>query len=208
VEKMNMPITPKALSPLLTASHLRVGSADGVLIDIAALTLVPGVTWVQDLMGTHKTALLRILAGEQTLHGGSLERTPHTQVYWANPQTTVAEPCSASTYFQTIAPQYPAWDTPLLRDFADAVGLTAHWDKPLYMLSTGTRRKVWLCAAVACGAALTLLDEPFAALDARSAATVLEVLTDAAFDTRRAWVVADYVPPRGVHLVQTIELGA
>ena len=32
-------------------------------------------------------------------------------------------------------------------------------------LSAGTRRKVWLAGAFASGAAVTLLDEPFAALD-------------------------------------------
>lgn len=192
---------------ILRASHLRCEGRDRVLFDIASLSLEPGVTLVQGPEGCGKSTLLRVLAGVQHLPGSDLWRAPDTQTYWANPHTDADEQSCATAYFEALAPQYPDWNTALLHEFADAVGMTAHWDKPLYMLSTGTKRKVWLCAAVASGAALTLLDEPFAALDARSIATLLEVLTEATTHTRRAWVVADYLPPRGVPLAQTIMLG-
>jgi energy-coupling factor transporter ATP-binding protein EcfA2 len=74
------------------------------------------------------------------------------------------------------------------------------------MLSTGSKRKVWLAAAFASGAAVTLLDEPFAALDKASINLVLELLQDAAIHATRAWVVADYEAPRGVPLALTISL--
>jgi hypothetical protein len=51
-------------------------------------------------------------------------------------------------------------------------------DKKLFMLSTGSKRKVWLAAGFASGADLLLLDEPFAALDAPSIAFVKELLQD------------------------------
>ncbi|OYU42303.1 MAG: ABC transporter, partial [Burkholderiales bacterium PBB4] len=65
----------------------------------------------------------------------------------------------------------------------------------------------WLGAAVASGASLTLLDEPFAALDKASIGCVLDFLTEAAGHRTRAWVVADYQAPAGVPLAHTIDLG-
>jgi energy-coupling factor transporter ATP-binding protein EcfA2 len=54
---------------------------------------------------------------------------------------------------------------------------------------------------------VTLLDEPFAALDKASIGFVLELLDDAAADSTRAWVVADYEAPRGVPLAAEVDLG-
>jgi energy-coupling factor transporter ATP-binding protein EcfA2 len=74
------------------------------------------------------------------------------------------------------------------------------------MLSTGSRRKVWLAAAFACGAPLTLLDEPFAALDQPSIRFVLSLLQAATTDPLRAWVLADYQAPPGLALACVLEL--
>jgi len=76
------------------------------------------------------------------------------------------------------------------------------------MLSAGSRRKVLLAAAFASGAALTLLDMPFAALDASACRTLREVLADCADHPRRAFVVADYMAPAGVKAQQVLNLGA
>ena len=194
--------------PIVVATQLRCEGREGLVFDLASLTLRPGVTLVQGPEGSGKTSLLRVLAGERHLLGSHLQRAPGTEVYWANPNVAVDEQHSASDYFKTLTAQYAHWSAARLHGFADALGMADHLEKPLYMLSTGTKRKVWLCAAVASGAALTLLDEPFAALDSRSIATVLEVLTEAATTPHRAWVIADYLPPRGVPLTQTIVLGA
>ncbi len=57
----------------------------------------------------------------------------------------------------------PAWER-----LIDGFGLAPHRAKTMHMLSTGSRRKVVLAAALASGRALTLLDEPAGALDASS----------------------------------------
>ena len=91
----------------------------------------------------------------------------------------------------------------------DAFALRPHIDKPLYMLSTGSRRKVGLVGAAASGAALTLLDTPFAALDGPSRNVLAELLEDAASGDR-AWLVADFERPgplRHVALAGVIDLG-
>jgi energy-coupling factor transporter ATP-binding protein EcfA2 len=101
----------------------------------------------------------------------------------------------------------PAFNAEAIDELAEGLGLGPHLAKPGYMLSAGTRRKVWLAGAFASGAAVTLLDEPFAALDKASIGFVLELLDDAAASSTRAWVVADYEAPRGVPLAAEVDLG-
>ena len=62
------------------------------------------------------------------------------------------------------------------------------------MLSTGTRRKAWLAAALASGAPLTLIDEPLAGLDIASARYLSAAIADAAQQPDRVIVVAHDVP--------------
>jgi len=65
------------------------------------------------------------------------------------------------------------------------------------MLSTGSRRKVGLAAALAAGQPLTLIDQPFAALDGGSIRFLREVFADLADHPSRTWVVADFEAPAG-----------
>ena len=80
-------------------------------------------------------------------------------------------------------------------------------DKNIFMLSTGSRRKLYLAAAFASRAALTLLDTPFAALDKISIRFALTLLAEATQDSSRLWVLADYAQPEGMTLPTMIDLG-
>jgi energy-coupling factor transporter ATP-binding protein EcfA2 len=60
------------------------------------------------------------------------------------------------------------------------------------MLSTGSRRKVALVGLLACGAKVTCLDQPYAALDRASIRVISAFLHDMADHATRTWVVADY----------------
>jgi energy-coupling factor transporter ATP-binding protein EcfA2 len=60
---------------------------------------------------------------------------------------------------------------------------------------------------LAAAAALTLLDDPFAALDKPSIDFVLQQLTAAARDPARVWVLSGYEAPGQVPLAQVIDLG-
>ncbi|MDP1687921.1 MAG: ABC transporter, partial [Hydrogenophaga sp.] len=64
----------------------------------------------------------------------------------------------------------------------------------------GSKRKVWLCAAFAAGTPLTLIDEPFAALDTASIRFLRGLLEEASSHHDRAWVLADHTPPEGLVL--------
>lgn len=179
------------------------------------LHIAPGVTWLQGGDGSGKTTLLRFLAGELTpsagqclLHGQTLTRAlQQRHIFWADPQATTRDNTVVGDYFASLPAQYPSLNTDLLADVAEGLSLTPHLHKPLYMLSTGSKRKAWLAAAFASGAAVTLLDDPLAALDGASAALVLELLQEAAGHPTRAWVVGCY-EPLGEGMGAVVDLGA
>ena len=82
--------------------------------------------------------------------------------------------------------------------------MNAHRHKRLNMLSTGSRRKVMVIAALASGATVTLLDQPFGGLDLASIRVIKEVLREAADHPNRAWLVADYEVPADVRLASLL----
>jgi energy-coupling factor transporter ATP-binding protein EcfA2 len=86
----------------------------------------------------------------------------------------------------------PLWDTALHKDLVEALGLDQHIAKKLFMLSTGSRRKVALVGLLACGATVTCLDQPYAALDRASIEVIQDLLREAAEHPTRTWIVADY----------------
>jgi ABC-type multidrug transport system ATPase subunit len=215
-----MPDTPLTITPdpapvvCATALHWPWDTPAPWHFDV--LEVPPGVTWVGGGEGRGKTTLLRMLAGDVVAPGATLVLSGlhargtdayRQRVFWMDPRTEAFDQLSAVQFFASTATNYPAWDTELLAHLVEALGLLAHQDKPLYMLSTGSKRKVWLSAALASGANLTLLDSPFAALDKASIGHLLEFLNAAAQHPKRAWVVADYLPPSGVPLAHTFELG-
>ena len=214
---MSNPIGSQSALAVLRAEGL--GFAFGkqaALFKDFSLRLPPGVTWVGGDESTGKTTLLRLLAGELPTQSGNLQinglsladkaQAYRSQVFWVDPRTQVFDALTPQAYWEGVGKQYPAFDGALLSELAGAFALAPHLPKSLYMLSTGTKRKVFLAAAFASGAAVTLLDEPFAALDKTSIDWVLEVLQEAAAHPSRAWLVADYVAPRGVKLASTIAL--
>jgi ABC-type multidrug transport system ATPase subunit len=108
--------------------------------------------------------------------------------------------------WDTLRGRYPSWNEALLQDLSKELNMVEHLEKRLNMLSAGSRRKVMVVAALASGAAVTLLDQPFAALDFGSIRIIKEFLSDAAAHTSRAWIVADYESPSDVPLARVLNL--
>lgn len=167
--------------------------------------------------GSGKTTLLRLLAGALPAHAGhlqindaSLREQPaayRQQLFWVDPRSSAFDQMTPVDYFKSLHRLYPSFHKPRLGELIKGLSLVPHLDKPLYMLSTGSKRKVWLAATFASGAAVVLLDEPFAALDKPSIGVVMELLEDAAHHPARACVIAHYEAPGDVPLAQIIELG-
>lgn len=211
--------TIEAPSPtLLQVEHLCFSTPQRELFSHLSLRIPPGITLVRGDEACGKTTLLRLFAGELPAQSGDFQlngaplktslSTYQQQVFWADPRSQVWEQTSSADYFQSLPHRYPQFDAQRATELAEGLGLTPHLEKPLYMLSTGSKRKVWLAAAFASGATVTLLDEPFSALDKPSIRFVLALLREGSQHPKRAWVVADYEAPEDVTLAAIIELGA
>ena len=110
-------------------------------------------------------------------------------------------------YFKKIKAKYAEFDAQALDALIKGLSLDDHVDKSLYMLSTGSKRKVWIAAAIASGAEVILIDDPFAALDKPSIRFITQLLQDASKKSTRAWIISGYEAPEGVNLAQFIDLG-
>lgn len=172
--------------------------------------LGPGVGFVGGDEQRGKTTLLRLLAGELAPQGGQLcwngDALTPAQVFWIDPQTDAHDALCATDWWAGLPARYPRFSGEALDELIEGFGLAEHRAKPLYMLSTGSKRKVWLSAAFAAGAPLTLIDQPFAALDGPAIRFLRELLQEAADIPGRAWLIADFEAPDGVPLAGTVTL--
>lgn len=196
-------------SPLASARDLLVRLPHASLLGGLSFDIKPGLTLVRGGDGRGKTTLLRLLAGQQRPDAGHIERAAAT-VFWIDPREGGDDTRTARQWLQAQRQQHPGWDDAAADTLTEAFALGDHLDKGLFMLSTGTRRKAGLVAALASGAALTLLDTPFAALDSHSRAVVADLLDESAGHPHRAFVVADFELPPGIapeRLAALVDLG-
>ena len=185
------------------------------LVDVRSLTHGPiqnlsftwlaGVNWVCGDEGTGKTTLLRLLAGDVQPTRGTV-RVPAGGVFWVDLQNPAHDNTTLQACWDALRAQYPQWNDAMLQELADALDMHQHREKRLHMLSTGSRRKVMVLAALASGATVTLLDQPFAALDLASVRIIQEVLHEAADHPSRMWILADYVAPHDLPLASVLSL--
>ena len=202
---------------VLQACGLSVAHGGQALFANWSAVFPPGLTLVRGGDGRGKSTLLRLLAGqlpadagELQIHGVSLRQAPdayRAQVFFSEARTDAFDALTPLQYFEAQQHRYPAFDKARLDRLVGGLALDEQLGKQLFMLSTGSKRKVFLAAAFASGAALTLLDMPFAALDKASIHFVMAMLEDTSAATERAFVVADYVAPGEIPLAGLIDLG-
>ncbi|MBB2485712.1 ATP-binding cassette domain-containing protein [Mitsuaria sp. WAJ17] len=171
--------------------------------------LGPGLHLVQGGEGRGKTALLHLLAGPLQPDAGHLDRQL-ASLAWPNPLDPACDAQEAADWLAQERARHADWNADVVAALQDAWQLGPHIAKQMHMLSAGSRRKLGLLAAAASGAALVLLDMPFAALDGRSRRVLLDVLAEAAAQPRQIWVMADYAAPAGLDaslFASRIELG-
>jgi ABC-type multidrug transport system ATPase subunit len=193
------------LIPLLQANALCGGPGSPALIDALTHHWTAGVHAICGDEGTGKTTLLRLLAGDLPALGGRVI-VPEGGVFWVDLQGPEHDQTTVQACWDKLQQRYPLWNEELLQDLAQELDMEQHRHKRLEMLSTGSRRKVMVTAALASGATVTLLDQPYAALDLRSIRAIKEFLNEAAEHPSRAWIVADYEAPIDVPLVSVVRL--
>ena len=209
-----------ACTAVLVVDGLHFQYPQRVLFTGLSARIPGGVTLVRGGDGVGKTTLLQLLAGVLPAQAGRLQlkgvnlgdapEAYRQQVFWVESRTTAHDQITALQYFDLQRQRYPGFmgaGAPRLAAILEGLSLTEHLEKPLYMLSTGSKRKVWLAAAFAAGATLTLLDDPLAALDKPSIAFVMQQLAARNPEPAQAFVVAHWDALDDVPLAQVIELG-
>jgi len=202
---------------MLQLSHVSFAYPQSEVLREFSAQLTPSVAMVLGGDGRGKTTVQRLLAGELQPDTGRLQlggvfsdeqpEAYRQQVFWQDPLSTVHDALTVADYLQSIQRAHPGFDETLLAEVMDGLSLGPHLHKNLFMLSTGSKRKVWIAAAAASGATLTLLDGPFVSLDQASINFFLQLLNEATQQSTRIWVVADYVPPTDLTLTTLIDLG-
>jgi heme exporter protein A len=152
--------------------------------------------------GAGKSSLLRLLAGLLEPAAGRIER-PARLAYAGHevalrPRRSLGHELAFWARLDARPPQ--AW-----RAAAEALALTPLIDVPCELLSNGQRRRAAIARAAASGAALWLLDEPEAGLDAASLARLGALL--AAHRAAGGMVVAATHHADGVPNAATLALG-
>ena len=202
---------------MLKISKLSLAYPDCVVVRDFSAQPDHALVLVQGGGGRGKTSLMCVLAGELAADAGQLQlggvwlheqpEAYRLQVFWADTRSAAHDALTCRDYLATVQRLYPAFDESKLNRAIEGLSLAPHLDKNIFMLSTGSKRKLYLAAAFASGAALTLLDTPFAALDKVSIRFALTLLAEAAQDNTRLWVLADYAQPDGMTLPTLIDLG-
>ncbi len=186
------------------------------LVSDWSTTITTGVTLLHGDTGSGKSTLLRLIAGREhasagqlTLAGTAFGDDPATyrqHVFWCDPATDAFDRVTAHECSASLSAGDTGFDATLWASLIEGFSLAPHIDKPMFMLSTGSKRKVWLAAALASGRPLTLLDEPTGGLDAPSITCLMEALTRLAEHASRAIVVASGERLARVPLAGLIEL--
>ncbi|MDI3381349.1 ATP-binding cassette domain-containing protein [Xenophilus aerolatus] len=210
-------MTAPATAPLLQLRDLRVAfPGEAPLIDCPSLALPCGLTLIEGDTGSGKTTLLRVLAGELPAQGtlalAGIKFAQSPQAY----RRAVFHVDARDPAFDALTPRAcaaawreddPRFDAARWSSMVEGFALGEHLDKRMDMLSTGSRRKVVLAAALASGRALVLLDEPTAALDKASVRWLWQALAESTQRrARQAIVVASNLPVEGLPLAATITL--
>lgn len=165
----------------------------------------PGLTWLRGANGTGKSTLLKLLAGalepfagRRVAAGVDAAADPlgyRRHVFWCGPGAPAFDHLRAPEFFGFMATLYPRFADAPLADAVDGLGLRPFLRTRIAQLSSGNQRKVALAAALAAGTPVVLLDEPFNALDAGSAAWLHAALGRRATEATAVWLVASHEPP-------------
>ena len=201
-----MSSSPTHFAPFcLQAHNLSGGPAAQAVFQDLDFSWPAGLSWVCGDEGCGKTTLLRLLAGDLQPLSGTIQ-TPPGGVFWADLKGPEHDQTAVQDCWDQLQSRYPQWNSELLQDLSEALDMERHRHKPLYMLSTGSRRKVMLLAALASGATVTLLDQPFVSLDQVSIRVIKDFLHENAEHSSHAWIVADYEVPADLPQTSVLQM--
>ncbi len=206
----------KTTHTVLSVTGLSGGPGDLPLFRDLDLQLPAGVSALLGDEGVGKTSLMRLLSGDLAPTAGQLRLTGEaaplalprrpSAVFWTDLRLPLHDSNTPAQCWSHFRASLPDWSDATQNELIDALQLAPHLHKRLNMLSTGSRRKVGLVAALASGATVTLLDQPFVSLDTASIRSLQAFLTHLGQHHHRAWLIADYEKPTHLPLASVLQL--
>jgi ABC-type multidrug transport system ATPase subunit len=158
----------------------QVATLNQVLAELNGQQIVAGLNAIVGDEGSGKTLFLRELC------------EAHPDALWLDTRLPEHDQTTPKEFWALLKSKHTHWNDGLSKELSLALDLHDHLGKQLYMLSTGSRRKVALISLLASGSQFICLDQPFVALDQASITVLCDFLNDMADDPSRAWLVADY----------------
>lgn len=209
---------PPSDTAMLHISGLSLRWPDGMpLFAGLSLQVGPGVTLLQGPSGSGKTTLLRLIDGDVeaeaegriALHGrtrGDAGAAWARDVALLDADDTRLDSLTAAGVMASLAQRHGTFDEAAWQHHLDGFALQPHLAKAMFQLSTGSRRKVALAAALATRCSLLLLDEPGAGLDGASLRHLRQALIQANGDPTRAVLVVASFGLEGLECNATVTL--
>jgi zinc/manganese transport system ATP-binding protein len=185
--KVGMSGTARPLPAALRVENLTVSHRGHPAVHHLSGTFAPGrLTAVVGPNGAGKTSLMTVLAGTRRDFDGRIARPPAARIAYL-PQAAMLERSMPVSLHEVVAMgcwarlgSFRALDAEgraaVARALA-AVGLTGFERRLVGELSAGQLQRVLFARVLVQDAALILLDEPFNAIDARTTADLLALLT-------------------------------
>ena len=192
-------------TPALEVRRLTVSyGSRPVLWDVDASFPVGAMSAVVGPNGAGKSTLLKAAlglipsdAGQALVHGRPVRASRDRIAYvpqrdavdWDFP-ITVREVVEMGRYGHTgWIRRVPRSERAIVEQCLERVGMTAYATRQIGQLSGGQRQRVFIARALAQQAPLMIMDEPFAGVDARTEADILELLGDLRDEGRSVIVV-------------------
>ena len=163
---------------LLTCDNVHVNYGPVRALTGASFTLGTGrICGLIGMNGSGKSTLFKAIMGVVPMHAGSVSYVPQSEeIDWTFP-ISVREVVNMGRYRNLgITRHLRAADRAAVDEALARVELTDLADRQIGALSGGQRKRAFVARAIAQGAQLLLLDEPFAGVDKRSEAMLIQVI--------------------------------
>ena len=205
-------------TPLLNVKNLNFHYPQRELFKDFSVDINAGVTIITGDDGCGKTSFLQLLAGVLPMQSGQIVvnankvvSDPHVylnHVFWVDAHNDQIDNILVKDYLASLASSYQNFSQQILEEAIAGLALDAHLEKQFFMLSTGSKRKVWLAAALSSGCTITLLDDAFAGVDKLSIQFFITALNRTLAESRQAWIISTYHQLEDLENLHTIDLGA
>lgn len=180
--------------PAVMIKDLQVNYGPVTALSEVTLELSPGLIWaVLGMNGSGKSTLFKSLMGQVKVTTGEISIFGQPSLFarkqgWVGyvPQNelidlhfpiSVQDVVTMGRYgFLGLTRKTKTTDRQIVQDALETVGLVDLAQRPIGALSGGQRKRVFIARAIAQGARLLILDEPFAGVDKDSEALIVNLL--------------------------------